>query len=150
MASVVYARTIERSRFGRGLRAIRDEEVAAESMGVPTLKLKLLATTLSGALMGAAGAPFSYYVTYVDPPSAFNLSFAVNAVAMPLIGGTATWLGPLIGALLLGSIQQIATVTISSELNLLIVGLTLIIFVIVAPDGLVGMARRISRRVRRN
>ncbi len=150
VSSVVIARTIERSRFGRGLRAIRDEEVAAESMGVPTLKLKLLATTLSGALMGAAGAPFSYYVTYVDPPSAFNLSFAVNAVAMPLIGGTATWLGPLIGALLLGSIQQIATVTISSELNLLIVGLTLIIFVIVAPDGLVGMARRISRRVRRN
>ena len=148
VSSVVIARTIERSRFGRGLRAIRDEEVAAESMGVPTLKLKLLATTLSGALMGAAGAPFSYYVTYVDPPSAFNLSFAVNAVAMPLIGGTATWLGPLIGALLLGSIQQIATVTISSELNLLIVGLTLIIFVIVAPDGLVGMARRISRRVR--
>ena len=150
VSSVVIARTIERSRFGRGLRAIRDEEVAAESMGVPTLKLKLLATTLSGALMGAAGAPFSYYVTYVDPPSAFNLSFAVNAVAMPLIGGTATWLGPLIGALLLGSIQQIATVTISSELNLLIVGLTLIIFVIVAPDGLVGAARRISRRVRGN
>ena len=150
VSSVVISRTIERSRFGRGLRAIRDEEVAAESMGVPTLKLKLLATTLSGALMGAAGAPFSYYVTYVDPPSAFNLSFAVNAVAMPLIGGTATWLGPLIGALLLGSIQQIATVTISSELNLLIVGLTLIIFVIVAPDGLVGAARRISRRVRGN
>ena len=150
VSSVVIARTIERSRFGRGLRAIRDEEVAAESMGVPTLKLKLLATTLSGALMGAAGAPFSYYVTYVDPPSVFNLSFAVNAVAMPLIGGTATWLGPLIGALLLGSIQQIATVTISSELNLLIVGLTLIIFVIVAPDGLVGAARRISRRVRGN
>ncbi|PPR15381.1 MAG: hypothetical protein CFH37_01483 [Alphaproteobacteria bacterium MarineAlpha9_Bin7] len=150
VSSVVIARTIERSRFGRGLRAIRDEEVAAESMGVPTLKLKLLATTLSGALMGAAGAPFSYYVTYVDPPSAFNLSFAVNAVAMPLIGGTATWLGPLIGALLLGSIQQIATVTISSELNLLIVGLTLIIFVIVAPDGLVGAARRISKWVRGN
>ena len=146
--AVVIARTIERSRLGRGLRAIRDEEIAAECMGVPTLKLKLVAATLSGALMGAAGAPFSYYVTYVDPPSAFNLSFAVNAVAMPMIGGTATWIGPLVGALLLGSIQQIATVTISSELNLLIVGLMLIIFVVLAPDGLVGLVRRFFSRAR--
>ena len=148
--AIVIARTIEHSRLGRGLRAIRDEELAAECMGVPTLKLKLVATTISGALMGAAGAPFSYYVTYVDPPSAFNLSFAVNAVAMPMIGGTATWIGPLVGALLLGSIQQVATVTISSELNLLIVGLMLIIFVVLAPEGLVGLVRRTVNWVRRN
>ena len=148
--AIVIARTIEHSRLGRGLRAIRDEELAAECMGVPTLKLKLVATTISGALMGAAGAPFSYYVTYVDPASAFNLSFAVNAVAMPMIGGTATWVGPLVGALLLGSIQQVATVTISSELNLLIVGLMLIIFVILAPEGLVGLVRRTANRARRN
>ena len=148
--AIVIARTIEHSRLGRGLRAIRDEELAAECMGVPTLKLKLVATTISGALMGAAGAPFSYYVTYVDPPSAFNLSFAVNAVAMPMIGGTATWIGPLVGALLLGSIQQVATVTISSELNLLIVGLMLIIFVVLAPEGLVGLVRRTVNRARGN
>ena len=148
--AIVIARTIEHSRLGRGLRAIRDEELAAECMGVPTLKLKLVATTISGALMGAAGAPFSYYVTYVDPASAFNLSFAVNAVAMPMIGGTATWVGPLVGALLLGSIQQVATVTISSELNLLIVGLILIIFVVLAPEGLVGLVRRTANRARRN
>ena len=148
--AIVIARTIEHSRFGRGLRALRDEELAAECMGVPTLKLKLVATTISGALMGAAGAPFSYYVTYVDPPSAFNLSFAVNAVAMPMIGGTATWIGPLVGALLLGSIQQVATVTISSELNLLIVGLMLIIFVVLAPEGLVGLVRRTVNWARRN
>jgi len=148
--AIVIARTIEHSSLGRGLRAIRDEELAAVCMGVPTLKLKLVATTISGALMGAAGAPFSYYVTYVDPASAFNLSFAVNAVAMPMIGGTATWVGPLVGALLLGSIQQVATVTISSELNLLIVGLMLIIFVVLAPEGLVGLVRRTANRARRN
>ena len=148
--AIVIARTIEHSRLGRGLRAIRDEELAAECMGVPTLKLKLVATIISGALMGAAGAPFSYYVTYVDPASAFNLSFAVNAVAMPMIGGTATWVGPLVGALLLGSIQQVATVTISSELNLLIVGLMLIIFVVLAPEGLVGLVRRTANWARRN
>ncbi|HXQ68292.1 MAG TPA: branched-chain amino acid ABC transporter permease, partial [Alphaproteobacteria bacterium] len=133
------ARAIERSRLGYGFSAIRDDEVAAEAFGVPTLRLKLLATTLSGAFMGMAGAPLPYYVTYLDPASGFSLAYAVNAVAMPLVGGTTSWLGPLIGALLLGTIQQVATVTISSAVNLLIVGLLLVGFVIAAPNGIVGL-----------
>jgi branched-chain amino acid transport system permease protein len=145
--SVALARTIERSRLGLGFSAIRDDEQAAEALGVPTLRLKLVATTLSGALMGMAGAPLPYYVTYLDPSSSFNLSYAVNSVAMPLIGGMANWIGPVIGAILLGTIQQVATVTISSELNLLIVGLLLILFVIAAPNGIVGLvlARKRAR-----
>lgn len=139
---------IEHSWVGRGLAAIRDDEEAAECMGVPTLKLKLFATTVSGFLMGMAGAPFPYYVTYVEPSSAFNLDYAVNSLAMPMIGGTATWMGPMVGAVLLGSAQQIATVTISSELNLLIVGVVLVAFVILAPKGLVGLAQRLTKRKR--
>ncbi|HKO06723.1 MAG TPA: branched-chain amino acid ABC transporter permease, partial [Alphaproteobacteria bacterium] len=98
--ALVTARAIERSRLGYGFSAIRDDEVAAEAFGVPTLRLKLLATALSGAFMGMAGAPFPYYVTYLDPASGFSLSYAVNTIAMPLIGGTSSWLGPLIGAVL--------------------------------------------------
>jgi branched-chain amino acid transport system permease protein len=145
--SVAIARTIERSRLGLGFNAIRDDEAAAEAGGVPTLRLKLISTTLSGALMGMSGAPLPYYVTYLDPASSFNLSYAVNSVAMPLIGGMTSWIGPVIGAVLLGTIQQLATVTISSALNLLIVGLLLIAFVIIAPNGIVGLvqARRRAR-----
>jgi len=144
--SLAIARTIERSRLGLGFAAIRDDELAAEAGGVPTLRLKLIATTLSGALMGMSGAPLPYYVTYLDPASSFNLSYAVNSVAMPLIGGMTSWVGPMIGAILLGTIQQLATVTISSALNLL-VGLLLIAFVIIAPNGIVGLvqARRRAR-----
>jgi branched-chain amino acid transport system permease protein len=65
---------------------------------------------------------------------------------MPLIGGTTSWIGPLIGALLLGSLQQIATVTISSAVNLLIVGFLLVIFVIIAPNGIVGLIRTFFQR----
>jgi len=144
--SVCLARTIEKSRLGYGLAAIRDDEVAAEASGVPTLRLKLIATTVSGALMGMAGAPMPYYSTFIEPASAFGLSYAVNAMAMPLIGGLKTWLGPVIGAILLGSIQQVATVTISSALNLLLVGLLLIAFLILAPQGIVGLLRRRPRR----
>jgi branched-chain amino acid transport system permease protein len=140
--SVVIARSIERSRLGAGFATIRDDEAAAEASGVPTLRLKLLASTLSGALMGMAGAPLPYYVTYLDPASGFSLSYAVNAIAMPLIGGTASWIGPVIGAVLLGSVQQLVTVTISSAANLLIVGLILVGFVIAAPNGIMGLVRR--------
>ena len=120
VVSIGIARWIERSRLGLGFAAIRDDELAAEAGGVPTLRLKLIATTLSGALMGMAGAPLPYYVTYLDPTSSFNLAYAVNSVAMPVIGGMTSWVGPIIGAILLGTIQQLATVTISSALNLLI------------------------------
>jgi branched-chain amino acid transport system permease protein len=135
------ARTIERSRMGLGFATIRDDEAAAEASGVPTLRLKLAATALSGALMGMAGAPFPYYVGYVEPATAFGLPYAVNAIAMPMIGGTTSWAGPLVGALLLGSLQQIATVTFRSEASLLIVGVLLVGFVIVAPRGIVGLVQ---------
>ena len=144
--SVGIARSIERSRLGLGFAAIRDDELAAEAGGVPTLRLKLIATTLSGGLMGMAGAPLPYYVTYLDPTSSFNLAYAVNSVAMPVIGGMTSWVGPIIGAILLGTIQQVATVTISSALNLLIVGLLLIGFVIVAPNGIMGLVSARQRR----
>lgn len=142
--SVAVAWFIENSRIGRGLAAIRDDEEAAECMGVPILKLKLFATTVSGFLMGVAGAPFPYYITYLEPTSAFSLDYAVNSLAMPLIGGTTTWLGPVVGAVLLATAQQILTVTISSEWALFFVGVVLIGFVILAPEGLVGLFRKVS------
>jgi branched-chain amino acid transport system permease protein len=139
--AIAIARSIERSTLGFGLAAIRDDEQAAEAAGVPTLKLKLISTTISGALMGMAGAPLPYYVTYLDPTSGFNLAYAVNAIAMPLIGGMTSWVGPLLGAIFLGTIQQAATVTISSSLNLLLVGVLLVLFVVGAPNGLIGLWR---------
>ncbi len=147
--SVGIARTIERSTLGFGFAAIRDDELAAEAAGVPTLRLKLIATTLSGALMGMAGAPLPYYITYLDPASSFNLAYAVNSVAMPVIGGMTSWIGPLLGALLLGTIQQRLTVTHlvdNPAVNLLVVGLLLIGFVIIAPNGIVGLVQARRRK----
>ncbi len=145
--AVGIARSIERSRLGLGFHAIRDDEQAAEASGVPTLRLKLISTTISGALMGMAGAPLPYYVTYLTPVSSFDLQYAVNSVAMPVIGGMQSWIGPVVGAILLGTIQQLGTVgfflnlPIPPTFNLLIVGLLLIFFVIIAPNGIVGLVR---------
>ena len=142
LASIAVSRTLNSSRIGRGLAAIRDDEIAAECAGVPTLRLKLISTTIMGAMMGVAGAPYPFFVTFVDPLSAFNLFVAVNAIAMPMIGGTAHWIGPVVGALLVGSMQEIITVNVSSELNVLLVGIMLVLFISLAPQGIVGLVRK--------
>ena len=144
--AVALARFIQGSWIGRGLRALRDDELAAACSGVPTLKLKLLACVISGALMCAAGAPNAMYLSFADPNSAFNLNYSVSALAMALIGGTGHWIGPVLGALLLSSTQQLLTVTISSEVNVLVLGLMLILFVVGAPDGILGLFRRVRAR----
>lgn len=140
--AVATARYVQTSWIGRGLRAIRDNEEAAECAGVPTLRLKLIACAISGALMSAIGAPLAMYQSFVEPASAFSLNYSVSALAMPLIGGTSHWIGPVIGAFLLGTVQQVVTVTISSELNVMVVGVLLVVFVVAAPEGIIGLWRR--------
>ena len=108
---------------------------------MPTLKLKLVACMISGALISAAGAPAAMYLQYADPSSAFNLNYSVSALAMSLIGGTAHWIGPVLGAILLGVTQQLLAVTISSEVNVLVLGIMLVLFVVGAPKGIIGLLR---------
>jgi branched-chain amino acid transport system permease protein len=141
--AIAISRFIHNSWIGRGLQALRDDELAAECTGVPTLRLKLVACVVSGALMCAAGAPAAMYLQYADPSSAFNLNYSVSVLAMSLIGGTAHWAGPVIGAILLGTTQQLLTVTISSEVNVLILGLMLVLFVVAAPEGIIGLVRKL-------
>jgi branched-chain amino acid transport system permease protein len=143
--AVAIARYIQISWIGRGLQALKDDELAAECTGVPTLRLKVLACVISGALMCAAGAPAAMYLQYADPSSAFNLNYSVTVLAMSLIGGTAHWIGPVVGAILLGVTQQLLAVTISSEVNVLVLGIMLVLFVVAAPEGLLGLVRRLVR-----
>ena len=142
--AIATSRYIQRSWIGHGLQALRDDELAAECTGVPTLRLKLLACVVSGALMCAAGAPGAMYLQYADPSSAFNLNYSVTVLAMALIGGTAHWIGPVIGAVVLGVTQQALAVTISSEVNVLVLGVMLVLFVVAAPEGILGLVRRVS------
>jgi branched-chain amino acid transport system permease protein len=144
--AVAIARYIQNSWIGRGLQALKDDEVAAECTGVPTLRLKVLACVISGALMCAAGAPAAMYLQYADPSSAFNLNYSVSVLAMSLIGGTAHWAGPVLGAIILGSTQQLLAVTISSEVNVLVLGVMLVLFVVAAPEGIIGLIRRVRRK----
>ena len=144
VVAVSTARAILNSRIGRGLHALRDDELAAECTGVPTLRLKLIACVISGALMSAGGAPAAMYLQFANPDSAFNLNYSVSVLAMSLIGGTAHWIGPILGAILLGTTQQLLAVTISSEVNVLVLGIMLVLFVVAAPKGIIGLVGRMT------
>ena len=144
--AIAIARYIQGSWIGRGLQALKDDELAAECSGVPTLRLKVVACVISGALMCAAGAPAAMYLQYADPSSAFNLNYSVSVLAMSLIGGTAHWAGPVVGAILLATTQQLLTVTISSEVNVLVLGVMLVLFVVAAPEGIIGLIRKAGRK----
>jgi branched-chain amino acid transport system permease protein len=145
IVAVSLARYIQVSWVGRGLRAIRDSEEAAECSGVPTLRLKLFACVVSGGLMAAAGAPMPMYLSFIEPASTFNLSYTISALGSAIIGGMSHWMGPIIGAILLGSLQQIVTVTISGEVNVLVIGVLLVLFVVLAPEGILGLFKRWAR-----
>jgi branched-chain amino acid transport system permease protein len=144
VVAIAVARFIQNSRIGRGLHALRDDELAAECTGVPTLRLKLMACVISGALMSAGGAPAAMYLSFANPDSAFNLNYSVSVLAMSLIGGTAHWIGPVLGAVLLATTQQFLAVTISSEINLLVLGVMLVLFVVAAPKGIIGLVGRFT------
>ena len=96
--------------------------------------------------MGMTSTPLPYYIGYLQPSSTFGLDYAISAIAMPIIGGTTSWAGPVIGAVLLGTLQQLAAVTISSVANLLIVGLLLTGFVVVAPNSILGLMQSFRLR----
>ena len=142
IVAVSIARYVQDSWIGRGLRAIRDSEEAAECSGVPTLRLKLIACVISGGLMGAVGAPMPMYLSFIEPASTFNLNYTIAALGGSIIGGMSHWAGPIIGALVLSTLQQIITVTISGEVNVLVVGVLLVLFVVLAPEGVLGLLKR--------
>jgi len=143
--AAITSAAIERSSVGAGLSAIRDDETAAAALGVPTLRLKLTAATISGAILGMAGAPLPFYSSYLNPESAFAIGYSVNAIAMPLVGGAQNWFGPVVGGLLLGSLQQLALTFVSSSASLALTGLVFMAFVALAPQGLIGLFRARGR-----
>jgi len=98
----------------------------------------VIATTLSGALMGMAGAPLPYYVTYLDPASSFNLSYAVNSVAMPVIGGMTSVPGMVVAALLIGIVESITATFYGPSWAPAVAFGFLLIALAVRPAGLAG------------
>jgi len=135
---------LERSRIGMVLRAIRDDEDAVRSLGFSPLRYKLAAMALSAAICGAGGVFYAQYVLFIDPPSVLALSLSVLIALIPILGGTGTLVGPIIGAAVLIPISEYSRIYFSGSgrsVDLLIYGFLIMLMAVYRPDGLASLLR---------
>lgn len=136
---------ISRSRLGYGLAAIREDEDAAQMLGVPTTRFKAIAFVLSGGLTGALGAIYALNLGYITTDSVFRGSLSLEMIVNSLVGGMGSLLGPVIGAAVMTGVTKLLLADLL-EYHLAITGALIIAVVLVAPDGIAGLWRR--RRIR--
>ena len=129
------------SRFGHGLRSLRENEEAAETLGVPVVRYKLIALVLSAAIPGMVGAVMALRSTYFVVGQVFDPMISVTVIAMALIGGGDDARGPLLGVLFLALLSELLWAH-APLLYMVLLGAILVVFVLLVPDGLIGLTRR--------
>jgi branched-chain amino acid transport system permease protein len=139
---------LERTRWHSALVAIREDEDAAEILGVPTTRYKTIALLIGAAIAGAAGSLYATQLFYIEPTGTFDFNISLGVVVAAVLGGAGTWFGPLIGAVITQLIAQELFVHVQGVYNQLSYGVLLVIVVLVVPGGLASLRFR-SRRAGR-
>jgi branched-chain amino acid transport system permease protein len=137
---------LERSAFGHRLVAIRENEDAAQALGINLLRYKLQATALSAFLTALGGTLFAHYVTFIDPHTLLNMNMALELTIYAIIGGVGTLWGPVLGALFLVPLAEGVRAAFGQSyagIHLVIYGAVLIGVILFAPDGFIGVLRSI-------
>jgi branched-chain amino acid transport system permease protein len=137
------AKNLVNGYIGRAFIALRESEIAAQTIGVDLAKYKTIAFAISAFYTGVAGGLFAYLITYLSP-DAFTIELSIDFIAMIVIGGMGSILGSIIGAVILTGMQQMLAGLL--DLQVLIFGLSLIIFMIFMPKGIVGMLSDLRER----
>lgn len=147
MALAVFVlRWVEVSKLGVGLAAIREDEQAAQTLGVNTTRLKLWALILSAFLTGMIGGVYAYYRSYLHPSFVFDTLISINIVLMALFGGRLSWVGPLLGAVLLSVVSELLTIHVDAYVARIVFGLLLMIVILFLPNGLMSYLRPAGAR----
>jgi branched-chain amino acid transport system permease protein len=144
--SVTICRRLVRSRIGRALVAIRENEALAGAVGIDTTRYLVLATAISAAMAGAAGSLYAHYTRFVSP-EVFLFSYTVTMVIMVVAGGKGTIAGPIVGALIFTALPEILRVAASWQWQMLAYGVVLVLTVFFLPRGIVpALTAWVTRR----
>jgi len=139
VAATGVAAAIERSRLGAYLVAIREDEDAAEALGVDTLRYKLVAVVVSAFLTGLGGAFYANYLFSLQPNAVFGIPLSVDIVIRPVVGGTGTLMGPILGAFILSPLAELSRTYFAQAglagVHLIVYGVLLIAVVLFLPQG---------------
>jgi branched-chain amino acid transport system permease protein len=141
LASLLLLGWVSGSRFGHGLRSLRENEEAAETLGVPVARYKLIAFVLSAAIPGMVGAVMALRSTYFVVSQVFDPMVSVTVIAMALLGGGDNARGPVLGVLFLALLSELLWAQ-APLLYMILLGAILVVFVLLVPDGLFGLLQR--------
>jgi branched-chain amino acid transport system permease protein len=148
LLTIVSSYVLLHSRFGLGIMAVREEEDAAESLGVSALQHKMLAFAISAFFGGLTGGAFAFYMVGYYPQLTFGPEWTFDAMMMAYIGGVGTIVGPIIGAVFFVILRELLALKLA-EFHLIVFGTLFILVVLFMPDGFMGVWDKIQKRVAR-
>ncbi len=141
---------LERRRFGIYLTAIREEETAAEALGVDAFRYKLLAMIISSFLTGIGGTFYAFYLFSLQPNAVFGIPLSVEIILRPIVGGAGTLLGPILGSFILTPLAELSRYYLGQGgaygAHLIVYGALLVAVVLFLPQGAYPFLRRLLRR----
>jgi len=144
--SLIVVRLLERSKIGRYMVALREEEEAAESLGVDVFKYKMIAIFISAFMTSLAGAFYTNYLYYLHPSTMMSMAFSIEIILRPIIGGMGTVLGPVIGSFLITPLAEISRTYFAKAgyegLHLVIYGFLLVAVVLFFPRGVISYVKK--------
>jgi len=147
LAALTYAvcHRLTSSAFGRTLRAVREDEIAAQATGKNVVLVKIVVTTISSALGALGGSLYAHYITYINP-SSFTLEESIFIMSLVILGGTERLAGPVVGAFILLAVPEALKFlaipdTVAAPMRQILYGGLLILFMFVRPEGILGRAR---------
>lgn len=144
LAGLLVTYLIERNRIGYYLKAIREDEDVAESLGVYLMKFRLIAFSISGFFTAIGGTFFAQYLLFIDPNMVFSMNKTIEIVIRALVGGMGTLWGPVLGSLFLTPLGEVFNVFLGEQkgLHLVLYGIILVVFIMYVPYGVLGLVKK--------
>jgi branched-chain amino acid transport system permease protein len=143
------AHKIEHSPLGHKFKSIREDEEAAETIGINTMKYKIIAIGISSFTTALGGTFYAQYILFIDPHIAFGTNVTVEMILRPILGGYGTVLGPLIGSVILTPISELPKYILPYAMGIdqIVYGVIIIITIMFMPNGILGLFERLQKRV---
>jgi branched-chain amino acid transport system permease protein len=151
VASLVAVRLIETSKLGRFIVAIREDEEAAQALGVNTFKYNMIAIAISAFMTSLAGVFYANFIYYLHPNTMFGMSLSIELILRPIVGGLGTLFGPVIGSFILTPLSEISRAYFTKGglegLHLILYGILAVLVVIFMPKGIIVYVKRILKPI---
>jgi branched-chain amino acid transport system permease protein len=145
VAALLVMRACVRSRWGYFLNAIREDEDAAEALGVPATRLKVIVLAISAFFVALGGSFFAAYQLYINPDLVYESQISIQMIVVTIVGGVGTLEGPVVGALIIVPLSEYFR-SLSPVANPLIYGLFIVVFMLFLPEGIVSAVRHLRTR----